>query len=73
MELCHSCVDLSKGVCKIFETKPHHQALKGEIFGLISTTNEKDARSDIKAHGHWESSFKKTYFEFENYDRFANC
>ena len=72
-ELCHSCLNLSSDVCNDFKTRPHHQALKVEIFALTSTAIEKDSRSDIKAHGFWKSSFKKTYFEFKNIDGFANC
>ena len=50
----------------------HHQVLQGEAFDLRSLTTEYDARSDIKSNGLWEFSFKKTYFDFRNFDPLAN-
>ena len=51
---------LLNDVCRDVEIVPNLQFLQGGTFTLKMTTNDDDARFDIKANGLWESKVNKT-------------
>ena len=58
--LCDSFENLLNDICHDVKIEPHLQPLQGETFTFKSTTtDDDDARLDIKANGLWESRFNK--------------
>ena len=48
-------------VCYALEIEPHLQPLQGESFDFKTTTNEDQARLDIKANGLWKQDSAKRF------------
>ena len=59
-------------VCQVVQIEPKLQSLDGEIFTSNSTTtDDDDARLDIKANGQWGSRFNRTFFDVKIFNPHA--
>ena len=58
-------------VCHDVEIEPKLQPLQGESFVNNSTTNEDEARLDIRANGLWGSRFSRAFFDVKIFNPHA--